>query len=194
MSKKVLVILGHPRTDSYCAALARAYVEGAKAAGAEVRELHLSELQFDPVCTRNYDAPAPLEPDLARAQQDIKWAWHLVFVYPVWWGTLPALLKGFIERTFLPGFAVEFREDDSPFWDQLLTGRSARLLVTMDSPPWYYRWIARQPGHNTMKRTILGFCGVKPVRISAFGPIKGSSEREREKWLADARELGAKLS
>ena len=98
---------------------------------------------------------------------------------------LPALLKGFIDRVFLPGFAFKYRKD-SPWWDRLLAGRSARLLVSMDTPPWYYRWVYRMPGHHEMRRTILEFCGIKPVRISQFGPVKGSTEAQRAKWLETA--------
>jgi NAD(P)H dehydrogenase (quinone) len=102
---------------------------------------------------------------------------------------MPALLKGFIERVFLPGFAFEYREN-SPFWDRLLTGRSAHLLVTMDAPPWYYRWAYRMPGHNQMKRMILEFSGIKPVKITSFGPMRGSTDRLRKKWLAQSNAHG----
>ena len=133
-----------------------------------------------------------LEEDLKMAQEFIIWAEHLVFVYPTWWGTIPAQLKGFIDRTFLPGFAFKYRKD-SLFWDRLLTNRSARLLVTMDAPHWYYKWAYKQPGHNMMKKTILWFCGIKPVKISEFGPIKISTETQRHKWLLKARKLGEKI-
>jgi len=123
---------------------------------------------------------------LAAARDDILWAEHLVFVYPPWWGGLPALLKGFIDRVFLPGFAFRYRKD-SPWWDRLLAGRSARLLVTMDTPPWYYRWVYRMPGHNQMKRTVLEFCGIRPVRIDGFGPVKGSTPGRRAQWIEVAR-------
>jgi putative NADPH-quinone reductase len=102
---------------------------------------------------------------------------------------MPALLKGFIDRIFLPGFAFKYREG-SQFWDRLLSGRSAHLLVTMDTPPWYFRWVYRMPGHNQMKRTILEFCGIKPVTISSFGPIKNSSQKKREKWLTKVTAYG----
>ncbi|WP_338849480.1 NAD(P)H-dependent oxidoreductase [Massilia sp. W12] len=189
MSKRILVILGHPGDDSYCAALARAYSEGAKAAGHEVRQILISQLKFDPVLHQGYAKVQDLEPDLVAAQQDILWAEHLVFAYPIWWGAMPALLKGFIDRTFLPGFAFKYRKD-SPWWDRLLQGRSAHLLVTMDTPPWYFRLIYRQPGHHQMKRTILEFCGVKPVKISSFGPLKGSRESKRQAWLEQVRADG----
>jgi putative NADPH-quinone reductase len=102
---------------------------------------------------------------------------------------MPALLKGFIDRIFLPGFAFEYREG-SVFWDRLLVGRSAHLLVTMDSPPWYYRWVVRMPGHNQMKRAILEFSGIKPVTISNFGPVKSSTLQQREKWLTQTIQFG----
>ncbi|MBK7135218.1 MAG: NAD(P)H-dependent oxidoreductase [Rhodocyclales bacterium] len=189
MMKKILVILGHPRKDSLCGALAAAYAEAARAAGAELRELTLADLAFDPVLHTGYGGEQPLEPDLAAAQQAILWADHLAFVYPTWWGGLPALLKGFVDRVFLPGFAFKYRKD-SPWWDRLLTGRSARLLVTMDTPPWYYRWVYRMPGHNQMRRTILEYCGIRPVRISQFGRVKGSPATQRAMWLEAARRAG----
>ena len=111
MRKKILLILAHPVPTGFCGALARAYLEGANKSGAEVRELVLADLRFDPVLAVNPADPVPLEPDLTRAQDDIRWAEHLVFVYPIIWGCIPALLKGFIERTFTPGFAVNFRQN-----------------------------------------------------------------------------------
>jgi putative NADPH-quinone reductase len=137
----------------------------------------------------NHSSPPALETDLVMAQEAIKWAEHLVFVYPIWWGTIPALLKGFIERVFLPGFAVNFR-DNSPLWDKLLTGRSAHLIVTLNTPSWIYRWIYGRPGHNTMKKTILEFCGIKPVRITEVGPVRNSTDTKRKQWIAQIRALG----
>lgn len=148
--------------------------------------MYLGEIKFTACASTTLRDPVGLEPDLRDAQAAIKWADHLVFVYPIWWGTIPALLKGFIERVFQPGFAMNFREN-SPLWDKLLTGRSARLIVSLNTPPWIYRWYFGRPGHNTMKKTILGFCGVKPVRITEIGPIRGSTEARRGKWLEQAR-------
>ena len=186
---KLVVILGHPDTASLGSALARAYVGGAEAAGAAVRTINLGELTFDPVLWHGYNQIQPLEPDLVDAQEAIRRADVLVFAYPTWWGAAPALLKGFIDRVFLPGFAFKYREN-SRFWDRLLAGRSARLLVTMDTPHWYYRLVVGQPGHRMMRRAILGFSGVKPVRTSVFGAVRGSTEATREQWLAKARTLG----
>lgn len=186
MSKRILVILGHPTSDSFCGALANSYAEGAKAAGNEVQHISLGNLSFDPVLHNGYAKIQELEPGLVAAQAAITWAQHIVFVYPIWWGAMPALLKGFIDRIFLPGFAFRYREG-SLFWDSLLSGRSAHLLVTMDTPPWYFRWVYRMPGHNQMKRTILEFSGIKPVTVSSFDPIKGSTRQKREMWLEQAK-------
>ena len=162
--KNVLLILGHPRKESLCGALAEKYQVGAETAGHTVKTIYLGNLKFDPILRNGYEQPQELEPDLGKAQKQITWADHLVFVYPTWWGALPALLKGFIDRVFLPGFAFEYHEG-SMGWDRLLTGKSAQLIVTMDSPPWYYRWVSRMPGHHQMKKTILEFSGVKPVKV-----------------------------
>ena len=191
MKKNILVILGHPDTNSFCGSLTRAYIDSAKASGSEVRELQLGELEFDPILWNGYNKIQELEPDLAKAQELILWSNHIVFVYPNWWGAMPALMKGFFDRVFLPGFAFKYREN-SQFWDKLLSGRTAHLMVTMDTPPWYYRWIYHRPGHNEMKRTILEFCGIKVVKISEFAPMKASNQQQREKWLAIAKNLGSK--
>jgi putative NADPH-quinone reductase len=189
MKKRILVILGHPVTSSFCGALAESYIEAARSVGHEVQLISLGSLSFDPILRDGYKGIQALEPDLVAAQAAITWAQHLVFIYPIWWGAMPALLKGFIDRAFLPGFAFKYRQG-SAFWDRLLTGRAAHLITTMDAPPWYFRWIYRMPGHNQMKRAILEFSGIKPVTISSFGPMRGASQVQREGWLAKVSALG----
>ena len=121
-------------------------------------------------------------------QQAITWAEHLVFVFPMWWGGLPALLKGFFDRVFLPGFAFKYRPGKA-FPEQLLRGRSADLLVTMDTPPWYYRWVYAMPGLHQMRRTTLAFCGIRPKKTLTFGPMLGSTAPQRDAWLGKVRAL-----
>ena len=190
MKKNILVILGHPDTNSFCGSLTKAYIDSAKVNGSEVREFQLGELKFDPILWNGYNKIQKLEPDLVKTQELIQWSNHMVFVYPNWWGAMPALMKGFFDRVFLPGFAFKYRGKSLP--DKLLSGRTAHLMVTMDTPPWYYHCIYRSPGHNQMKRTIFGFCGIKVNRISEFSPIKGSSQEKRDKWLKKAEVLGKK--
>lgn len=184
MTRKVLVVLGHPSADSFCAALADACAEAIGQHGAEVRVLRLGQLEFDPVLREGYRGAQALEPDLEAARADILWAEHLVFVYPTWWGVMPALLKGFIDRTFLPGFAFRYRKG-SQLWDRLLSGRSAHLVVTMDTPNWFYRLVYGSPGHNAMKRNILEFSGIRPVRITTLTPLRQSTQAQRERWLRE---------
>ena len=189
--KRILMIVGTPKADSLCHALGEAYAVGARREGHVVRQLKLGDMQFDPVLHDGYAQSQNLEPDLLEAQRQIHWAEHLVFVYPVWWGGLPALLKGFFDRVFLPGFAFKYR-NRSQLWDKLLTGRTADLLVTMDTPPWYYRWIYRDPGISQIRATILQFCGIRPVRVSRVGAVRSSSPEQRNRWLALAAELGSR--
>lgn len=189
----ILVINGHPDPESFCSALSHAYMEGASSTTAQIRTIDLSQIEFDPNLKYGYRKRTELESDLQEAQELIRWANHLVIVYPTWWGTMPAILKGFFDRVFLPGFAYKYRTD-FPLWDKLLTGKTARLIVTMDTPAWYNRLIYRQAGHLVMKRNILHFCGIKPVRVTEISPVNSSSEKQRAKWLEKARQLGSKLA
>jgi putative NADPH-quinone reductase len=187
----ILVVLGHPTPESLCGSLATRYAERAGAAGANVQTLVLADLEFDAARTVRYGDERELEPDLVRAQDAITWADHLVFVYPTWWTLMPALLKGFLDRAFLAGFAFAYQKNKSlPL--KLLKGKTARLLVTMDSPNWWFNWIMGKPGHNAMKRGILQFCGVSPVKITSFGGVRTSSEAKRQGWLEQAAQLATK--
>ncbi|BBI33556.1 NAD(P)H-dependent oxidoreductase [Cohnella abietis] len=193
MEAKILIITGHPTPQSFCSALSDAYMEGALSSKAQVRTIDLSKIEFNPNLKFGYHQRTELEDSLKEAQELISWANHLVFVYPTWWGAMPAILKGFIDRVFLPGFAFKYRKN-SPLWDKLLTGKSAHLIVTMDTPSWYYRLIYRRAGHSVMKRNILQFCGISPVRITEIGPVKSLSDVLRVKWLDKVKRLGSKLA
>jgi NAD(P)H dehydrogenase (quinone) len=180
--KNITVILGHPDASSFCHAIAEKYAASARAAGHSVRLFKLGEIAFDPVLRHGYREQQELEPALVEIREAISWAQHLVFVYPIWWGSMPAILKGMFDRILLPGYAFRYRKDSS-WWDRLLAGRSAHAIVTMDTPPWYYRLVYTMPGHHQMKKTILEFCGIKPVQITSFGPVRTASEAQRSKWL-----------
>ena len=193
MPQRILVILGHPSITSFCSALADTYIHRAKITGHEVRVLRLGDLAFDPILHHGYTQAQPLELDLLSAQSDILWATHLTLVFPIWWGGIPALMKGFIDRIFLPGFAFKYRAGKA-FPDKLLRGRTAHLLVTLDTPPWYYRWFYRMPGVHQMRKTTLAFCGIKPIKTLLLGPLLGSTPAQREKWLKQAGALLEKRS
>ena len=188
----VLIIMAHPRKDSFSGAIARTYKETAESLGLHVRQLDLVDHEFD----LNVITVSPRQQHHERfiidAQHHIIWADHLVFVYPTWWGAMPALLKGFFDRAFTPGFAFKELEENQS-WEKLLKGKSAQLITTMDTPLWVYRWIYKNPGHNAIGKATLEFCGITPVRRLAFSPVKYSTPNQREKWLQRVEKQALKL-
>jgi NAD(P)H dehydrogenase (quinone) len=190
--KKILIINGHPNSDSFNYGLFAAYKKGALAAGADIKEIEINKLEFNPNLQFGYQKRTELEPDLVEAWEKIKWADHLVWIHPVWWGGLPAITKGFIDRLFLPGFAFQYREN-SLWWDKLLSGKTARIITTLDQPTWYYWFAYGRPSINQLKKSTLEFCGVKPVKVTCVGPIKNAELSSREKWLDKIEKLGKNL-
>lgn len=187
--KKILIINGHPDEESFNFAIAATYKKGAIASNAEVQEIIIRDLKFNPNLQFGYRMRTELEPDLIDAQEKIKWAEHLVFIYPVWWGSIPAIMKGFIDRVFLPGFAFKKREN-SIWWDKLLKNKSARIISTLDQPAWYYWLIYRAPSTNAMKKLTLEFSGINPVRVTTIGPLRLSKDSFRISWLKKIERLG----
>lgn len=180
--KKILIINGHPNKESFNFGIAAAYKKGALSSGAEVKEIVISELKFNPNLQFGYQKRTDLEPDLTESLDKILWADHLVWIHPVWWGGLPAVTKGFIDRVFLPGMVFQYREN-SVWWDKLLTGKTAHIITTLDQPGWYYKFSFGQPSVNQLKKSTLEFCGVKPVKVTFVGPVKKSTEAFRKEWL-----------
>lgn len=187
--KHIAIINGHPNPASFCYALAEAYKKGALESGAIVKEINISGLDFDPNLRYGYQKRMELEPDLLEAWNTIKWADHLVWVHPVWWGGMPALMKGFIDRLFLPGFAYQYRSN-SVWWDKLLKGKTAHIITTLDQPGWYYRLFFGRPSVNQLRKSILEFCGISPVKLSYVGIIKTASDTKRKQWLERAYKMG----
>lgn len=192
-AKKILLINGHPTPGSFNQALLQAYQTGAEGSGFQVETIHLHQLDFNPNLSGGYQLKSQWEPDLENAWNQINACDHMVWVHPVWWGGLPALTKGFIDRVFIPGKAFKYREK-SILWDKLLKGKTARILTTLDQPGWYYYLKYGQPSINQLKKSTLEFCGVSPVRVSTFGIIKTSTPKQREQWQNKALELGRKGS
>ncbi len=187
--KKVLLIQGHPDSESFNFALFEAYKKGLIESGANIKEIIISELSFDPNLHFGYRKRTELEPDLVESIEKIKWAEHLVFFYPVWWGSVPALLKGFLDRVFLPGIVFQKREN-SLWWDKLLVGKTGHIISTLDQPAWYYWLFNGRPTYYAMKKMTLEFCGVKPVRTTTIGPLRLSKDSFRENWLRKVEKLG----
>ena len=178
--------------ESFNYALGEAYLKGAHTTSAEIKTLVVHDLSFEVILKHGYRKRTELEPDLVKAQELITWADHLVLVYPTWWGSVPAYFKGFIDRVMLPGFAFKKREN-SPWWDKYLKGKSARIITTLDTPKWYYKLIYRNAGHVVMKRLVLNFTGISPVRITHVAPVRLSKQSWRQNWLRKVERLGARL-
>ncbi|GAA4524888.1 NAD(P)H-dependent oxidoreductase [Amycolatopsis samaneae] len=176
-----LVIDGHPNPASLCAAVARAYAD----AHGDATVLALRDLDFDPHLREGYRARQELEPDLRRAWDRIAGAGHVVVVAPIWWGSVPALLKGFFDRVLLPRRAFEIRPDGRPLG--LLNG-TGRLIVTTDSP-WWYLWLMGDSAGKQLRRATLRYCGIRPVWTTRLGPVKGADDARRERWLSKTAEL-----
>ncbi|MBX6419728.1 MAG: NAD(P)H-dependent oxidoreductase [Nevskia sp.] len=189
MAKHILILQAHPdpAAGHFGHALAQAYAEGARAAGHEVQTLEIARLDFPWLKTRQeFENGAPPEA-IARAQDAIRQAGHLLIVFPLWLGTVPALSKAFLEQTLRPGYA--FTPTPIGGMKKLLKGRTARIVVTMGMPAVFYRWYFGAHGVRWLQRSVLGFCGIRTTGVSLIGGVEGRARR-RERWLAQLRELG----
>lgn len=186
---KVLIISGHPDPNSFNHALSLAYEEGLRTATDEIQRIDIRQLTFNPNLAFGYRKKTELEPDLLDALQKIKDADHLIWFFPMWWYGYPALMKGFIDRTFLPGVTFKY-EEGNPFPKKLLKGKTARLVITADTPRWYDWLLMRSPAINQFKRGTLQFCGVTPVKVTYIAPIRNATPSFREKWLKKLYQLG----
>lgn len=191
--KKILIINGHPNKESFNFGIAESYRKGAVESGAEVKEIIIAELDFNPNLQFGYQKIMQLEPDLIQAWEKIVWADHLVWIHPVWWGGLPAITKGFIDRLFLPGYAFRYRKN-SVWWDKLLKGKTAHIITTLDQPGLYYRLMFGRPSVNQLRKSVLQFCGIKPVKVTYIGIIKTSDENQRKIWLNKVKLAGIRQS
>ncbi len=188
-NKKVLIINGHPDKESFNAGLVDAYKKGAENSSAQVELITISELDFNPNLQFGYRKRTELEPDLREAIKKIKDADHIVWVFPMWWYGYPAMMKGFIDRTFLPGITFDY-VPGKPLPKPLLKGKTGRIIVTADTPKWYNNLFMRNPAINQLKKGTLQFCGIKPVKVTYIAPIKDSTEEFRKKWLRNVEQLG----
>lgn len=189
LPSRIVIIQGHPdpQDHHFAHALARAYESGAAVAGRDVRTIVVAHLAF-PTLTCAADLQKTPPQSIREAQDAIGWANHLVIVFPLWLGTLPAVLKGFLEQVLRPGFATS-RMEPGTRWKKGLTGRSARVIVTMGMPAPVFRWFYGADGVRVVERGILGLCGIRPVRRSLIGSV-GRSASRRAQWLRTVHDLG----
>jgi putative NADPH-quinone reductase len=190
-ASRVLVIQGHPDPagQHFCHALAQRYCDGARAASREVRTLDIAHIDFPLLRSKREWESVPVPDTLVEAQQALTWADHLVIIFPLWLGDMPALLKGFLEQVARPGFAVPSAAEGGNK-KKMLSGRSARIVVTMGMPAALYTWYFGAHSVKSLQRNILGFIGIAPVRRTLIGLVEGSGDARRRKWLATLQDLG----
>ena len=190
--KRIFLLNGHPGETSLCRSLSQAYETAARAAGHEVRVTHLSDLEFDmDYGLGGYDNRKPLEPCLEEVLQNMEWCAHIVVTSPLWWGGLPAKLKGLLDRALLPGRTFDTRNVN---WmgmpKPLLKGRTARIIMTSDTPRWFLRMTYGSAILGQLKGQIFGFVGFKPTKITWFAGASDPTEKLIENWLSQVKILG----
>jgi putative NADPH-quinone reductase len=190
--RRILLIQGHPDglQPHYLHALAQAYAEGAREAGHAVREVDVSRLDVPLLRSAEAWKHGPVPPSLLPVQADVLWAEHLVLLFPLWLGDMPALLKAFLEQLARPGFAFKPGADGNPFAAKALGGRSARVVVTMGMPALVYRYLYRAHSVKSLERNILGFVGIAPVNETLIGSVEAADGAARRRWLDKLRALG----
>ncbi len=194
MARHVTIVQGHPDPAGgrLCHALANAYAEGAEEAGHVVARVEIARIDFPLLRTQMDFEEGTLPPSLNGARDALIAADHIVFVFPLWLGTMPALVKAFLEQVMRPSAVFEYRENGLP--KKLLAGRSARLVVTMGMPVAAYRWFFFEHGLKGLERNVLHFVGIRPIRETLFGSVRNASESRRRSWLHRMKEMGARLA
>jgi NAD(P)H dehydrogenase (quinone) len=179
-----LVIDGHPDALSLTAALARRYADG----HGDARVLALRDLDFDPHLRFGYRERMTLEPDLVDAKQALHDADTIVVATPLWWGSVPAVLKGFFDRALLP--QQEYRYTKLGLPQGLLSARRGRLLLLADTP-WFAVPFTGLPAQTQVVRNTLRLCGVGSVRTTRMLGVKDADDATITRWLDRAEQLGA---
>jgi NAD(P)H dehydrogenase (quinone) len=186
---KIVIVVGHPHADSYCEALGKAYLRGADSSGHQAQMFVLARMKFDAILREGYRREQQLEPDLVTARQVLLASDHIVFVFPLWCGDMPAIMKGFIERVLQRDLLTIRAAGGKADW-KILKGKSARVIMTMGMPGWFYRWYFGAHALKLLKRNILHFTGVRPVRSTIYGMIEAVSDDKRKEWLREVEVLG----
>ena len=186
--KKVLVLCGHPDKDSFSGTVADHYQVGAQDAGHFVERVNIGELNFDPILHKGYKEIQALEPDLLALQDKFREADHIVIIYPNWWCTMPAILKGLFDRFWLPGFAFNFNKQTKKI-EKHLAGKTGRVIILSGSHSPFKTWWQFGDYTNEIQYGILEFAGIR-TEVSSFGPCERVSDDVRAKWLKQIEALG----
>ncbi|ULA58557.1 MAG: NAD(P)H-dependent oxidoreductase [Nitrospira sp.] len=191
MGKRITIIQGHPdgQARHFCHALADEYAKGCEDGGHTVRRIEVATLDIPFLRTKEQFERGPLPDSISTALEAIRWAEHLVIFYPLWLGSMPALLKAFFEQLFRPGVAFEYHTEGTKA-KKLFAGKSARVVVTMGMPAWVYRWWYCAHSLKSLRRNILQFCGIRPTKTTLIGNIENMNEHQRAGRLDEMRGLG----
>jgi NAD(P)H dehydrogenase (quinone) len=186
---KIAIVVGNPLRDSYCEALGEAYRRGAQSGGHEAKLFMLARMNFDAILHKGYRRLQPLEPELAAARAGFGDCDHVVLIFPLWWGGMPAIMKGFVERILQPGLLAIQAAGAKASWT-IFNGKSARIVMTMGMAGWFYRWYYGAHALKLLKRNILHMLGIKPVRSTIYGMIEAVGAEKRQQWLREVEALG----
>jgi len=190
MSKKIVLLLGNPDAETFTGAIADHYQAAAEDAGHEVVRFNIGEMNFDPILHKGYKEIQHLEPDLLNLQEKIRWADHLVIVYPNWWCTMPAILKGLFDRMWIPGFAFNF-DKQTKKCIRHLKGKTGRTIVVAGTHSPFKTWWLFGDYTNEIQHAILGFAGIN-ANVCTFGPSEKVSEQKKAQWLKQVEKMGSK--
>lgn len=197
--KKILIINGNPKLNSFSHAISDIYEQGIKKKENsnkffEIKKIEVNNLNLEKYVFFEQNKIPKLTTQLKQAQEKIKWAEHIVIIYPTWWGTPPALFKLFFEIIFHSGFAFKYHSSKTiiPKWDKLLKGKTAHIITTMDSPYIYYKYIVGDPGLKMLKGT-LGFCGIRITKKTYISSLIKKNEKQKKKILEKIYHLAKNL-
>jgi len=186
--KKIVVINGHPDKESFNSAIAQTYITSAISLGTEVRYIPIGELDFNPNLQFGYRKRMELEPDLVKALEELHWSEHQVWIHPMWWLGMPAIMKGFFDRAFLPSIAFKINKNGQS--EGLLKGKTARIITTSgDLSEKDYKEIYKSSGQMQLQKGILEYCGLSPIQNNFIGPLIKFNEKDRNNWIEQVKSL-----
>ncbi|MEM6556252.1 MAG: NAD(P)H-dependent oxidoreductase [Pseudomonadota bacterium] len=190
MAAKLFIWVGHPNETSLSHGLADAYQRGAESQGAEIRRINLHDMTFDLDLTHGYKQRKEHEPSLRAFLETIEWAEHMAWFHPLWWGGMPAKMQGAIDRSFLPGIAFAYHDND-PWWDKLWEGRTADVVVNADTPGLFLKFMYGNAHKHRITKQVLGFTGIKVTNYNHFAAAKTASESKIKDWMEKVYKIGA---
>lgn len=188
----ILYVNGHPYAKSFHAAVRDSYVEAAKAKGHDVEVLNLGALAFDPVLRFGYSKRMSQDDAIDESQRLVTWADHIVFAYPLWWGTPPSLITGWIDCVFTPGFAFRLTSIIRP--DRMLAGKTADVIITSRAPRFGWVFVGNS-GAAPFTRNLFYLTGIKKRKVLVLDlmSLKPDTLPRRQKFLVKVAKTAANL-